>query len=169
MEPVIEGLEYRFNVKAGPPDDMEATKRGTKVGGSGTSFLCLVSGTPMPFEYLREEAKGGRMGARLMAIVAEGDRGRVYLAPTEAQERTALSAMPTDLPKTELPKRALGFRVQEYGMTKWADLFTPRQLLALTTFSDLIAAAIEKVKTDYLEGGIPTLPSDERALRAYSG
>ena len=149
VEPVIEGRDYRFNVKVGQPKDIDKTKRGTKVGGSGTSFLCLISGTPMPFEYLREEAKKGCMGARLMAIVAEGDRGRVYLSPTEDQERIALSAVPGDVPETELPKRALGFRVQEYGMTKWADLFTPRQLLALTTFSDLIAAAIDKVKTDY--------------------
>ena len=165
VEPVIEGREYRFTVKVGAPNNIEATKRGTKVGGSGTSFLCLVSGTPMPFEYLREEAKNGRMGARLMAIVAEGDRGRVYLAPSEDQEKIAFSARPRGLPQTELPKRALGFRVQEYGMTKWIDLFTPRQLLALTTFSDLIATAIDKAKTDYLDGGIPTLPSDKRTLR----
>ena len=161
VEPVIEGRDYRFNVEAGQPKDIDKTKRGTKVGGSGTSFLCLISGTPIPFEYLREEAKKGRMGARLMAIVAEGDRGRVYLSPTEAQESIALSAVPDDVPETELPKRALGFRVQEYGMTKWADLFTPRQLLALTTFSDLIATAIDKVKTDHHNSNNPPSPHED--------
>ena len=126
VRPLIEHGGYRFTVKAGTP--LESAKNGTKSGSSGSPFLCLMSGVPMPFEYLRSEAKAGRMGARLMAIVAEGDRSRVYLEPTEEQEKVALSAMPKDTPETDLPERALGFRVQEYGMTKWQDLFTPRQL-----------------------------------------
>ena len=116
VEPVIEGGGYRFTVKVGKPKDAEGAKRGTKSGSSGSSFLCLMSGTPMPFEYLRPEAKAGRMGARLMAIVAEGVRGRVYLSPTPEMEATALSAKPKDAPESELPAKALGFRVQEYGM-----------------------------------------------------
>ena len=150
VEPVIEDGGYRFTVRVGVPENADAAKRGTKVGGSGSSFLCLMSETPMPFEYLRSEAKAGRMGARLMAIVAEGDRGRVYLSPDTEMERIAFSAKPLDVPDTELPARALGFRVQEYGMIKWADLFTSRQLVALTTFSDLVSEAQERVKNDYL-------------------
>ena len=102
----------------------------------------------MPFEYLRSEAKSGRMGARLMAIVAEGDRGRVYLTPTAEHEAMAEEAEPQWTPDTNLPERALGFRVQEYGMIMWRDLFTPRQLVALTTFSDLVAEAMEQAKQD---------------------
>ena len=145
VEPAIEGQGYRFTVNVGIPNDAESTKRGTKSGGSGSSFLCLMSGTPMPFDYLRTEAKQGRMGEKLMAIVAEGDRGRVYIAPTEDHEAIALSAAPENTPETDLPERALGFRVQQYGMKKWRDLFTPRQLVALTTFSDLVARAMERV------------------------
>ena len=117
-EPVMEGGGYRFTVRAETPP--ESAKNGTKSGSSGSPFLCLMSGVPMPFDYLRSEAKAGRLGARLMAVVAEGDRSRVYLEPTEEQENIALSAMPKDAPETDLPERALGFRVQEYGMTKWA-------------------------------------------------
>ena len=104
----------------------------------------------MPFDYLRSEAKTGRMGSRLMAIVAEGTQGRVYLTPTPEHEAVAEEAEPKWTPDTNLPERALGFRVQEYGMTKWRDLFTPRQLVALTTFSDLVAEAMERVKDDML-------------------
>ena len=152
VEPVIENGIYRFTVKAGIPPD--GAKNGTKSGGSGSSFLCLLSGVPMPFDYLRSEAKAGRMGARMMAIVAEGDRGRVYLAPTTGQETVALSAVPKDPPETNLPDRALGFRVQEYGMTKWRDLFTQRQLVSLTTFSDLVAEAQELVRQDAVAAGL---------------
>ena len=161
-EPVIEGRGYRFTVKAGKPKDAEAAKRGTKAGGSGSIFLCLMSGTPMPFEYLRPEAKAGRMGARLMAIVAEGDRGRVYLAPNPEHEAAARKAKPHDVPDTDLPAKALGFRVQEYGMIKWRDLFTPRQLVALTTFSDLVTEARARVERDAIVAG---LPDDSTSLR----
>ena len=68
VEPVIEGCGYRFTVKVGKPKDIEAAKRGTKSGSSGSSFLCLISGTPMPFDYLRPEAKAGRMGTRLISV-----------------------------------------------------------------------------------------------------
>ncbi len=155
VEPVIERGGYRFVVKVGKPKDAEAAKNGTKAGGSGSSFLCLMSQAPMQFDYLREEAKAGRMGARLMAIVAEGERGRVYLSPTDEMETIALSAQPKDAPETDLPKRALGFRIQEYGMTKWRDLFTPRQLVALTTFSDLVLEARARVQRDAVAAGLP--------------
>ena len=162
VEPVIEANSYRFAVKVGKPKDAEAAKRGTKAGGSGSIFLCLMSGTPMPFEYLRPEAKAGRMGARLMAIVAEGDRGRVYLAPNHEHEAAARKAKPHDPPETDLPAKALGFRVQEYGMIKWRDLFTPRQLVALTTFSDLVTEARVRVERDAIVAG---LPDDSTPLR----
>ena len=162
VEPVIEANSYRFAVKVGKPKDAEAAKRGTKAGGSGSIFLCLMSGTPMPFEYLRPEAKAGRMGARLMAIVAEGDRGRVYLAPNPEHEAAARKAKPHDPPETDLPAKALGFRVQEYGMIKWRDLFTPRQLVALTTFSDLVTKARVLVERDAIAAGVA---DDGRPLR----
>ena len=162
VEPVIENGGYRFTVMVGKPKDAERSKRGTKSGSSGSSFLCLMSGTPMPFEYLRPEAKTGRMGTRLMAIVAEGDRGRVYLAPTQEMEAIALSAEPKDVPETDLPAKALGFRVQEYGMTRWRDLFTPRQLVALTTFSDLVGEAMLQVRADALAAGLPDDPTPLR-------
>ena len=151
--PVIEDGGFRFTVEAGTLP--ESTKNGTKSGSSGSPFLCLMSGAPMAFEYLRSEAKAGRMGARLMAVVTEGDRCRMYLGPTEEQEKIALSAMPKDTPETDLPERALGFRVQEYGMTKWRDLFTDRQLVALTTLSSLVSEAQKRAHRDAEAAGMP--------------
>jgi putative DNA methylase len=154
VEPVVESGSYRFTVKVGKSKDAEAARKGTKSGSSGSSFLCLMSGTPMPFDYLRSEAKAGRMGARLMAMAAEGERGRIYLAPTPEMEAIASNASPSGVPDTDLPTKALGFRVQEYGMTRWRDLFTRRQLVALTTFSDLVQEAREQVKRDALTAGL---------------
>jgi putative DNA methylase len=155
IEPVIENGSYRFNVKIGKPKDPLSAKHGTKLGSSGSSFFCLMSGTPMPFEYLREEAKAHRMGIKLMAIVADSERGRIYFSPTTKIEAIALSAQPQNVTDTELPVKALGFRVQEYGMTRWRDLFTNRQLVALTTYSDLVQEVRELVKEDAFNGNLP--------------
>ena len=153
VEPVIEDGGYRFEVRSGVPP--ESAKNGTKTGGSGSAFYCLLSRAPMTFEYLRAEAKLTGLRSRLMAVVAEGDSGRVYLSPPPNHERVALAAEPEDVPETSLPERALGFRVQEYAMTRWRDLFTDRQLVALTTFSDLVSEAREQVLNDAIAADPP--------------
>ena len=165
VEPVMEGKNYRFEVRAGPPPDLEKAKRGTKVGGSGSPFRCLLSGVAMPFDYLRSEAKAGRMHARLMAVVADGRPGRVFLPPTADHEAAALDARPTWRPDADLPDKALGFRVQQYGMTRWADLFTERQLTALTTFADLVGEAREKAHQDAIAVERERESVDVRPLR----
>lgn len=132
VEPKINGNNYSFVVKLGKPEEPDVAKWGTKSAASGSNFLCLLSGTPMPFEYLRKEARAGRMGTRLMAIVAEGDAGRVYLSPTPEQERIS-KTKPTWQPELDIVP-GMSERVVGYGFTRYSDLFTHRQLVTLTTF-----------------------------------
>ena len=128
--------------------------QGTKLD-RGANFRCLMSDAPIPGDYIKAEGRAGRMGSRLMAIVVEGDRSRVYLAPTPEQEAAARQAAPEWKPDVEFFQQALGFRVGNYGMTKWSDLFTPRQLVALSTFSDLVEEASERVRHDATATGLP--------------
>jgi putative DNA methylase len=168
VQPVIEKGGYHFTVHVGKPSDSDVTRKGTKSGGSGSSFLCLMSGTPMPFDYLRAEAKAGRMGSRLMAIIAESDQGRTYLTPTVEHEAIARGAKAHEAPETGLPDKALGFRVQEYGMTKWRDLFTPRQLMALTTFSDLVGEAMDRIRCDAVAADVSDDDESHNEPTAYA-
>jgi putative DNA methylase len=154
VEPVIEGGGYRFTVKVGKPKDAEAAKNGTKLS-RGANFHCLMSETPMAGDYIKAEGKAGRMGARLMAIVAEGDRGRVYLAPTPEMEAITRTAEPTWMPEGSFVEDARAFTPCIYGLKEWRHLFTPRQLVALTTFSDLVQDARERVKRDAQAAGLP--------------
>ena len=140
---------YRFTVKVGKPKNAEAVKNGTKLS-RGANFQCLMSETPIAGEYIKSEGKAGRMGARLMAIVAEGDRGRVYLSPTQEMESIALTAQPEWSPDVAMPENPRWFSPPFYGLKTYGDLFTPRQLAALTTFSDLVQEARERVKSDYM-------------------
>jgi putative DNA methylase len=160
VEPVIEGGGYRFTVKVGKPKDVEGAKGGTKL--ARANFGCLMSGAPISGEYIKAEGMAGRMGARLMAIVAEGDRQRIYLAPTPEHEEAAHMVMPEWKPEVEFFPQALGFRVGNYGMTKWSDLFTDRQIVALTTFCDLVGQARERVKRDAVVAGVLDDQSLER-------
>lgn len=143
VEPLVDQstMTYRFEVCTG-----NGEPRPGMVGRNGGE--CLLTGSPISLEYIRIEAKANRLGTRLLGIVAEGNKGRLYLSPTEDQEQIARTAQPNDPPETHLPKQALGFRVQNYGMTKHRHLFSNRQLAALTTFSDLIAEVHEKVAND---------------------
>ena len=164
VEPVMEGSEYRFEVKVGKPADMEAVKAGTKMA-RGANFKCLMSGTAMAAGYIRSEAQAGRMGSRLMAIVAEGDRGRIYLAPVANHEAVPQTAKPSWKPDLKVPTPCHDVdRLPMYGMPTWGDAFTPRQLVALTTFSDLVAEATEHVKNDCLREN-STIAEDGRPLR----
>ena len=99
---MIEGRGYRFTVKVRKPRDAVA-KAGTKLS-RGANFQCLMSGTPIAGDYIKAEGRAGRMGARLMAIVAEGDRGRVYLAPSVEHEETARKAVPEWRPELNMPR-----------------------------------------------------------------
>ncbi len=152
-KPVIEGKSVRFEITPGePPKDQEGTVK-------RTGARCIVSGEPIPFDYIRAEGKAGRMGAQLMAIVTEGKRGRSYYSPEDEQVRVAESAEPKWKPAGDVPEKALGFRVQLYGMDEYHKLFTLRQLTALTTFSDLVHEARELATQDALAA--MTTPQDE--------
>ncbi|MEW6213349.1 MAG: hypothetical protein AB1631_33955, partial [Acidobacteriota bacterium] len=149
VEPVVNQQEktVRFEVKTGKgkPPEGTVSRKGAR---------CVVCGQAVPFEHIRSEGRAGRMSAQLMAIVAEGERSRVYVSPNEEHVEIASKARPWWKPDTDLPEQALGFRVQLYGMTKHADLFTPRQLVALTTFSDLVGEARERVLQDAIDAGV---------------
>ena len=162
VQPVIENGSYRFTVKVGTPKDADTTRAGTKLS-RGANFRCLMSGSPIAGDYIKAEGQAKRMGARLMAVVAEGDRGRVYLAPPAEHERVVHCERPADVPTQELPiDDTANFWCTLYGLTRFADLFTPRQLVALTTFSDLVTEARDLVERDTLAAG---LPDDSTPLR----
>lgn len=150
--PVVEGDQYHFEIKVGSPP--QEAKQGTKAA-RGANFTCLMSDTPVSGPHIKGEGEAGRLGARLMAIVAEGKRGRVYLSPTQEAEAVAKSAQPEWKPETNLPDDPRNFWTIPYGLRTYGDLFAPRQLVALTTFSDLVQEARRKAMADAKAAGLP--------------
>ena len=154
LQPVVDRAAgtYHFEVKTGTPANRKAIAAGTKAGTGG--FNCLLTGTPITFEYIREEGQKGHLGRKLLAVVAEGRRGKVYSSAIARHEATAESGIPQDYPMTDLPAQALGFRVQKYGIKQHWMMFTPRQLTAMVTLSDLVKELGEDVKRDAAKAGI---------------
>ncbi len=153
IKPIIDHDGYRFLVQIGKPKNTEAAYDGTKLKGS--NFRCLISDSTIDANYIRTEAQAGRMSARLMAVIAEGEHGRVYLSPQAEMEAIARSASPTWKPELKVPTPCHDVdRLPMYGMPTWGDAFTPRQLVALSTFSELVRDVREKVQNDARAAGL---------------
>lgn len=161
IDPIIGDAGYNFTVKSGKPMNLERYKNGTKLA-RGANFKCLMSDAPMPSEYIKSEGKAGRMGARLMAIVAEGDRERIFLSPTPEHENAASSVIPEYYPDLTISGSTQYLGVKPYGMDRFDQLFSARQLKALATFSDLIKSIADRVRSDAVEAG---LKNDDIHLR----
>ncbi|HEN8733371.1 MULTISPECIES: DUF1156 domain-containing protein [Pseudomonas] len=151
VEPVIDGDSYSFTVRVGTPPAV--AKNGTKLS-RGANFQCLLSDTPIEPKYIKAEGMAGRIGQRLMAIVAEGARSRVYLGPASEHQEIAAEAKPEWRPETEIASDKRSMFTPLYGLSKFGDLFTSRQLVALNTFSDLVQEAVTRVREDALAAGV---------------
>ena len=151
VEPVVNKVEktVQFKVKRGDGVPPESTKVGR-----GARFRCLVCQHDSSNHYIKAESMVGRLGTQLMAIIAEGRRNRIYLPPSEVHETIAESAKPTWIPQAEMNRDTTNLvSGRGYGFFIWADLFTQRQLAALTTFSDLVNEAHKRVKADAVKAG----------------
>lgn len=146
VEPICENGEIRFEVRPG-----KSEREGT-VNRRGAT--CVHCGSPIGFDYVRAESCDGRMGSKLMAVVAEGTRGRIFIAPDRAQFDASNVDVPEDYPGGKLAYYPGHLNTNVYGLDEFWKLFTNRQLTALTTFSDLVHEAQEKAEQDALAAGL---------------
>lgn len=146
---VVDGqVQYEVQHNADGPKKGED---GTRVGRGGIS---LADETPISADYIKEQGVQRGLGSHLIAIVAEDKKGRLYLSPNAEHMAASLVKAPDDVPRQELPYDPRNIWTPAYGLTNFSDLFTNRQLVALTTLSDLISKARGKVLEDALAAGI---------------
>lgn len=161
------GKRVQFEIGEDPAGP---TLEGTMSGRLGAT--CVACGATAAKDHIKSEATAGRMGAALIAVVAEGQRRRVYLSPTGAHGVAAEVPRPDDVPDQELGYDPRNLWTPQYGLTRFSDLFTDRQLLALTTFSDLVMEARERALTDARAAGLPDygerLEAGGRGAEAYA-
>lgn len=144
-ETTLSGLRVKFEV-AQTRSAITSPLNDCTVGRGGAT--CIACGAVVELKYVRAEGEAGRMGQTMMAMVAEKNRARVYLEPNEEQHIAASVRRPDGLADTQIPTKALGFRVQAYGIERWLQLFTSRQLVALTTISSLVSDVHSRILSD---------------------
>lgn len=147
IEPNVSGSEITYRVRYGKGgDNCPKIAQG--------KFKCIRCDEGIPKDYPKVESKAGRMGKKLLAIVAEGKNGRVYLSPDAEQIHAADCPMPEDYPTGALAPHFTGGSCVPYGLDEFHKLFTNRQLTALTTFSALVGEAQQKAEADAVAAGV---------------
>ena len=157
IEPIIDRDAMTINYairEGGEPSHPRTVDRG-----NGT---CIATGAAIPGHYIKSESRAGHMGQHLIAVVVAGKRGRSYVSATARDIEAANCQEPAWKPIGENPERLTGGTVFVYGLDEWWKLFTPRQLVALTTLSDLLGKVAEQVKSHASDA---TLPADMARLR----
>lgn len=146
IKPIFDGTEFHYTVCQGKKNDDEGT-----VARAGAR--CLACNTSVPFEYIRTEGQNKRIHSSLMAVVGEGKKGRIYITPDQMQVNAARVEKPSEYPDGVLSGKTR-VNVSLYGFNEITDLFTNRQLTALTTFSELVGEAQQKAEADAVAAGM---------------
>lgn len=152
LQPQIKGDQYTFKVIVGSPPDAAAAKSGTKL--ARANFRCLLSDAPISGDYIKRECKAGRMGEVLLAVIVETKGSRMFLSPEVAATSAECRQKPSWTPDIPISGSTQYVGVKPYGMDRFSDIFMQRQMVALTTFSDLVLEAREKIQRDALENGL---------------
>lgn len=150
VEPIAAEGSISFALRSGPcPKD----KQSNKVG-AGAKFICPACGAMTTEEYVKSQGISHGLGAQLMAMVVDTPSGKLYKAPTAAQEEAAEIPMPDDIPQGEIPDNAHWFSPPGYGLKEYADLFSPRQMTMLSAYCDLLKELQDRVASDALAAGM---------------
>lgn len=149
VEPVVDqkSMSYRFEIRTGMPEDSKAVGSGTQ-SARGAHFRCILTGDAINGEHIKAEAKAGRLGVRMMAVIGEGKTGRIYLAPCAEHERAAQIEDEVWKPEQPLANDPRNLWCIPYGFVRFGDLFTKRQLMTLNKFSELVSVVAEQARKD---------------------
>lgn len=157
-EPIVENGKVHFSVHEGKcPSEKETNK----YRNYGAKFRCPACGEITADDYVKKMGLSQQLGSQMMAMVIETENGKVYKAPSPAQEDAADVPFPEDIPHGTIPDNAHWFSPPGFGLTEYQNLFSARQMTMLTTFCDLLKDVQDKVSIDALTAGYS---SDEKQL-----
>jgi putative DNA methylase len=156
LSPIIDKTtnSWRFEIKTKEPPDRSVIQKGTTQG-KRKAFICLLSKTSIDYDHIRQEGQAGKIGVKLIAIVAEAPRGRIYIPANDSHYTIAVSCSPDLVPDFPLLDNPRDFSTPNYGLKTFGHLFTQRQLTSMVTLSDLVRDVAQDVLKDTQKAGIP--------------
>ena len=174
LQPVVQDNEVRFEVRTGPPGPPEPPKRGR-----GAQFACIVCGSLCDANAVHHQIDTKTNPApMLVAIVADVRGRRTYVAADDLHTQAAMRCI--DSANTLIasndfiaaPARGtFGGNAQgrRYGFLTFADYFAPRQIILLSTYSQVLDHVRQNCEGDALKAGLPTDIAEyyTRCLRTY--
>lgn len=170
IEPTVNGTEYVFNIKKGKYSPQ--TESGTKTGGRGVDFQCILSGSVISGDYIKEQGQQGKIGSTLLAVVCEGANERVYISGSDIIIPEYNNVNVSWRPEGSIPARLTGGTCVPYGYNEWWKIFTKRQLITLNTFNDVLDEISKQIYTDAIKKGLPKddigLEENTVTARSYS-
>jgi len=169
LHPVVDrsAATYRFDIQSGAPSNRNQIRTGTKIG-RGANFSCILTDQPIPDDHVKSEGQAGRLRFQLLAVVAKGNRGRLYLPTNDVQEQTAAIKRPDEGPQEELPYNSRYLNQPGYGMSRVSDLFTPRQLTAMIALAEQVRKSRAQIQSDALSVKLSQQEADSYANTVIS-
>ena len=167
LEPIIDrdAKTVRFEVRTTGPLDRQAVAAGSKTA-RGAKFRCLICESDAADQHIKNEGMAGRMGKQLLALVAEGNRQRLYLSADALPSVDETSRPDMKGLDVEIAEDPRSIWCKQYGLTTFADLFVPRQLVTLATFSDLVGEARELAREHAIAAGLSSDGAGNSGARA---
>lgn len=151
VEPVYIGKKLKFVMKYGKcPKDKASNKMGRSA-----IFKCPVCGTVTTDEYVKTIGRNHEIYSKLMGIIAEGPKGRIFVEANPEHELAAKVDRPDEYPNGDIPLNPRWFSPPAFGMSEYADLFTNRQINTLVTFANLLCDVQNVIVKDAVEAGLP--------------
>ena len=146
------GLDIVQDVPQGKGSGAQKREHDRKLGAgtmSASGATCPCCGVIVTTKDIRTEGRAGRLGARMTAVVVEGQQGKEYRSPTEVEIEAArvtddqlgriYDEIPFGLPEEPIsphrpsPNSRGASGLPRYGFDTWRRVFTNRQLLAVGT------------------------------------
>lgn len=142
LKPVIEGNKIDFAISKGKCNEEGWMARG--------NLKCPCCGNPTDVNTLKQQFKNGETGERILAVVWEGQKGKEYRKPSE-EELAVIAKIPSNI---ERPSEMMPIKYTQalpsctWGLERWGDMFSSRQILAMQFFVKTVNEIKEEIGTE---------------------
>jgi len=123
FKPIIVGKQIDFEIKSGKFEEEGWNNRG--------NLKCPICGNITDVKEIKRQSKEGLLKDRLIAVIEESKNGKIFRTPT-IDEISIVDKIPKqEIPGEKIQKNSAGGDTLSWGITKWGEMYSNRQLLVM--------------------------------------